>query len=153
MKKSVVTLSVNGAEHELLIAPNKVLLEVLREALQLTGPPGVLSESIAMEFTLPAIVVGMDGTVLYRSAGEGSLSGSFELVWVDRAGNETEVDPSGQINPALTGGLRLSPDGSRVAFDQINDQGSSDIFVKRLPDGPPTRITFVDGFARRPVWK
>lgn len=37
MKKRIVTLTVNGAGHELLIAPNKLLLEVLREDLSMTG--------------------------------------------------------------------------------------------------------------------
>jgi carbon-monoxide dehydrogenase small subunit len=37
MKKKIVRLRTNGTEHELLIAPNRVLLEVLREDLRLTG--------------------------------------------------------------------------------------------------------------------
>lgn len=37
MKKRVVTLKVNGRCHEMLLAPNRVLLEVLREELGLTG--------------------------------------------------------------------------------------------------------------------
>jgi carbon-monoxide dehydrogenase small subunit len=37
MRKSVVRLRVNDTEHELLVPPNKVLLEVLREDLRLTG--------------------------------------------------------------------------------------------------------------------
>ena len=37
MQKRVVTLMVNGVECEVLMAPNKVLLEVLRENLELTG--------------------------------------------------------------------------------------------------------------------
>ena len=35
--KQTLNLVVNGREHELLIAPSKVLLEVLREELRLTG--------------------------------------------------------------------------------------------------------------------
>jgi len=37
MKKQIVSLTVNGVEHELLVSPNRVLLEVLREDLRLTG--------------------------------------------------------------------------------------------------------------------
>ena len=37
MKKDIVTLAVNGVEHELALAPNQTLLEVLREQLRLTG--------------------------------------------------------------------------------------------------------------------
>jgi aerobic-type carbon monoxide dehydrogenase small subunit (CoxS/CutS family) len=37
MEKHVVRLRVNDAEHEFLVSPNRVLLEVLREDLRLTG--------------------------------------------------------------------------------------------------------------------
>lgn len=37
MRKTVVRLKVNDADYELLVPPNKVLLEVLREDLRLTG--------------------------------------------------------------------------------------------------------------------
>lgn len=37
MNRRVVKLSVNGRVHELLVAPNRLLLEVLREDLNLTG--------------------------------------------------------------------------------------------------------------------
>lgn len=37
MQKRVIRLRVNDTEHELLVAPNRVLLEVLREDLRLTG--------------------------------------------------------------------------------------------------------------------
>lgn len=37
MKKQLLELTVNGEEHQLLIDPQRTLLEVLRESLQLTG--------------------------------------------------------------------------------------------------------------------
>ncbi len=37
MKKRVIELNVNGESHELLVSPNRTLLEVLREDLELTG--------------------------------------------------------------------------------------------------------------------
>jgi len=37
MQKRIVKLNVNGVNHELLVAPNKLLLEVLREELAMTG--------------------------------------------------------------------------------------------------------------------
>ena len=37
MKKQVITLTVNGIEHELLVKPNATLTQVLREDLELTG--------------------------------------------------------------------------------------------------------------------
>ena len=37
MKKRVIELNVNGQAHELLVGPNRTLLEILREDLGLTG--------------------------------------------------------------------------------------------------------------------
>jgi len=37
MKKQILRMTVNGVEHEVLVEPNQVLLEVLRENLRLTG--------------------------------------------------------------------------------------------------------------------
>jgi carbon-monoxide dehydrogenase small subunit len=37
MEKRIVSLTVNGEEYEALVAPNRTLLEVLRENLYLTG--------------------------------------------------------------------------------------------------------------------
>ena len=37
MEKRIVSLTVNGEEYEAIVAPNRTLLEVLRENLQLTG--------------------------------------------------------------------------------------------------------------------
>lgn len=37
MKKHVIHLTVNGVDHDLLVAPNRTLVQVLREELNLTG--------------------------------------------------------------------------------------------------------------------
>lgn len=37
MKKQAITLSINGRDHDLLIAPNRTLAQALREDLGLTG--------------------------------------------------------------------------------------------------------------------
>lgn len=37
MKKRILNITINEVEHEVLVAPNKVLLELLREDLGLTG--------------------------------------------------------------------------------------------------------------------
>jgi carbon-monoxide dehydrogenase small subunit len=37
MEKRIVSLTVNGEEHETIVAPNQTLLEVLRDDLHLTG--------------------------------------------------------------------------------------------------------------------
>ena len=48
-------------------------------------------------------------------------------------------------------GLRLSPDGSRVAFTNSTD-GNIDIWTKTLPNGPMSRLTFDEGPEQLPAW-
>jgi xanthine dehydrogenase YagT iron-sulfur-binding subunit len=37
VEKQILKMTVNGVDHERLVAPNALLLEVLREDLRLTG--------------------------------------------------------------------------------------------------------------------
>ena len=80
----------------------------------------------------------------------GGTLGSRRVVWVSREGGITPVDhawdPQGVIESAY-----LSPDGKSVAVGLQRD-GRRDIWVKRLPDGPFSRITFGDTSSVRPAW-
>ena len=74
--------------------------------------------------------------------------GPRRLVWVDRAG--TVVDPTDLIAPTLAG-LRLSPDGTRVAY--VSREGSnSDVWVQDLQRATRTRLTDGPALDGRPVW-
>ena len=55
-------------------------------------------------------------------------------------------DPQGVIESA-----RLSPDGKAVAVG-LSREGRRDIWVKQLPEGPFSRITFGDTSSVRPSW-
>lgn len=81
-------------------------------------------------------------------AGEASQEG--ELLEVDRHGQATVLDST--LVPASlgAGGVSVAPDGKRVALVQANTQGT-DVYVKQLPNGPVTRLTF-GGHASRPSW-
>ncbi|HTC77632.1 MAG TPA: 2Fe-2S iron-sulfur cluster-binding protein, partial [Terriglobales bacterium] len=57
MKKELIELKVNGRMRELAVAPSKVLLEVLREDLQLTGSKRGCDDS-----SCGACTVLVDGT-------------------------------------------------------------------------------------------
>lgn len=81
-------------------------------------------------------------------------AGRFEMVWLDRSGsptplnmgNDLQIDPGGG-NP----GWALSPDNSRLAIGLLTPSGG-DIWVKELPTGPLSRVTF-DSFPDiRPRW-
>lgn len=87
------------------------------------------------------------GTLVYTS---GSTLGSRRPVWVSREGAVSPVDqawdPQGQI-----GNIALSPDNEQLAVELARN-GKADIWVKQLPAGPFSRITFGDTAAVRPAW-
>ncbi len=57
MKKQLITLKINGRTHELAIEPNKLLLDVLRQDLGLTGSKRACDDS-----SCGACTVQLDGT-------------------------------------------------------------------------------------------
>jgi len=115
--------------------------------LALTGPPIALYEGLASDPFSAAVALSDAGTLVYQTAGRAS---SREMVWVTRDGLATPVDsawkPDGTIaSPAL------SPNGRAMALELSKD-GKSDIWVKELPAGPFSRLTFGDTAHVRPSW-
>ena len=85
------------------------------------------------------------GVLAYQTAARPS-----RLVWLDRAGKET-----GQLGePAVVkGGLRISPDGARVAVDIENPTtGTSDVWVFEPARGVATRLHSDPVDEVMPVW-
>jgi serine/threonine-protein kinase len=72
------------------------------------------------------------------------------VVWVSREGGITPVDPNWDPQGVIESAY-LSPDGKAVAVGLQRD-GRRDIWIKRLPDGPFSRITFGDTSSGRPAW-
>ncbi|MGK2960818.1 MAG: protein kinase domain-containing protein [Gemmatimonadaceae bacterium] len=87
--------------------------------------------------------VSRSGTVVYVP---GSTV-SREVVWVSRDGTVSSIDTT-WVGAFKT--LALSPDGGRLAITVGGNDGDA-LWVKRLPSGPVTRLTFVGG-SDRPVW-
>ena len=114
-----------------------------------------LEDGIRTVLGLAEATLGADGTLLYVR-GQATVSPG-RLVWVDRDGNTSAVDPDFSFpGMPLNGGIRLSPDGDRLAMSLPGEADeavfSGDVYVKRLPTGPAARITF-EGFSnRRPSW-
>jgi carbon-monoxide dehydrogenase small subunit len=52
MKKIPIVLHVNGEEHDIFISPNRTLLEVLREELELTGTKESCGEGVCGSCTV-----------------------------------------------------------------------------------------------------
>ena len=93
---------------------------------------------------------------LYYSADGGGAAGSFarQLAWVTRTGQASAVDPEWIFfrGSNFFQGWSLSPEGSRVALRE-STQGGYDIWIKQLPAGPRSRLTFDDAMDKMPVWE
>ena len=115
------------------------------------GAPAVIADGVAVgAFGGADIALSGDGTLVYMA---GTLTAELgRAVWVDRVGTVTAVDPSWQFDPGMPeAALAVSPDGTRLAA-KISTEAGEDIWVKELPDGPLSRLTFDDGLDRRPRW-
>ena len=95
------------------------------------------------------------GRAVFSAAGNGMLvygsvaGGGARLTWMGRGGERLETlgDPGAGFN------LALSPDGNRVALQIVAAQVQiSDIWVRDLARGIPTRLTFHPSFHAVPVW-
>ncbi len=86
------------------------------------------------------------GTIVYRP----SIAAPRRIAWVARDGK----DLGDALPPApWTGGLRLSPDGTRVAASQwVLNAGSTDVWVHDLRTNTPTRVTDDEVLDNWPAW-
>ena len=91
--------------------------------------------------------VSDNGTLVYTSGGSAAVNSAW---WVNRDGRATQIDstwdPQGNI-----GNLALSPDGKSLAVGVLRS-AAQDIWVKQLPVGPFSRLTFGDTVHFRPSW-
>ena len=121
---------------------------------ELTGPAVPVAEELAIDPPSGvSYAVSQSGTLIYRAGGVAvAEQGTLRALWVTRSGDEEPVDPSWRFNfPFPDLGLRLSPDGARLALSTSVD-GNVDIWVKQLPDGPLERLTFDDEVETDPFW-
>ena len=121
------------------------------ERLELTGPPIPLAEGLRPRQGARAYYsVSNTGTLAYSSGSVGDVR--YEPIWVTREGQETVIDPNWSFDPGSNNrGLALSPDGTELAVT-ILDDGNYDIWIKQLPAGPLSRLTFDDEWDVRPRW-
>jgi len=122
-------------------------------SLQATGAPIAVLDSVAVVGTDPLVGISQSGMLLMRSGSAVDFQ-EFELVWVDQSGSETAVDSSWTFrltNFAGNHGWRLSPDGRRLAIGLASGSGD-DIWIKQLPRGPLSRVSFDAGAEYRPRW-
>jgi serine/threonine-protein kinase len=115
--------------------------------LETTGPPIALYEGLETNPFGAGISISDGGTLVYPTASQSSLR---EVVWVTRDGVMSRVDSAWKLDGTITD-LSLSPNGRALAITLANN-GSSAIWVKQLPTGPFSRLTFGDTAALRPTW-
>jgi serine/threonine-protein kinase len=117
------------------------------------GTPIAIEDGIRTTAGVAEAAFGPDATLLYARGGGAAAPAS--LVWIDRGGDDSPVeDGFNLVGVPLNGGMRLSPDGTRLALSTVGEAGSTgqDIYVKRLPAGPAARVTFGGASNRRPTW-
>jgi eukaryotic-like serine/threonine-protein kinase len=117
--------------------------------LEVTGTPIALLEGVGVRaggFSID-MAISRSGTLVYTTGG---AIGARRAVWVTREGGATLVDPSWDPQGTIDA-MSLSPDEKTLAV-ALSRNGKSDIWVKALPAGPFSRITFSDTGSTRPVW-
>jgi serine/threonine-protein kinase len=134
------------AEGTLLAAPFD------QESLSLTGDPVAVVQGVRVPVNGRVdLVVSSNGTLMY-STGPATGGNEHELAWVTREGQGAAVDPGWTFNPGdANHGLALSPEADRVAL-RIQTDAGSDIWIKELPGGPLSRLTFHEAPERMPRW-
>jgi serine/threonine-protein kinase len=120
-------------------------------SLERRGAPVPVLDGIKVDRgVVPDFTLSKSGTLLLA---EGTGGGGFltEAVWVDRLGTVTPVDPDWTFNAVGIAGWALSPDGTRLAIKILGETGD-DIWIKQLPRGPVSRLTFDESPDVRPRW-
>ena len=121
--------------------------------LALTGRPVLLARGLVhAAFGAADLAVSSRGALLYVT-GKGNTAAI--PTWVSRDGSSAPVDPTWK--DIFADRVALSPDGTRLAVylgvpNATTSSRSEDIWVKRLPSGAMSRLTFEGDQNRFPSW-
>jgi len=115
-------------------------------SVKVRGDGTIIEQDVEFDVSSGAaqFAVAENGVLVYAPGG--GVRGD-QPVWVDRKGNATPIDSTwrGQFSS-----LSLSPNGGHLAVSLLGSDGGQ-IWVKELPTGPLTRLTF-DTPAYREEW-
>ena len=101
--------------------------------LKLVGEPSPIVDGVLLAANGRAAFAVSDAGVLAYRTGEATRS----LVWVDRSGKVS--DPIGSLNANTD--VRLSPDGTRVAFHQPTRDGADDVYIYDIGQKITSQLT------------
>jgi Tol biopolymer transport system component len=120
------------------------------KSLETTGPAVPVLQGVKVDGgTVAQFAVSRGGTLLMTT---GPASSRLQLVWVTRTGAATPVDSSWTFDPGAANlGWTLSPDGKRLAT-RIHTSAGDNIWIKQLPHGPLSRLTFDSAGDYFPHW-
>ncbi len=135
--------------HLLVVTADGKLLAIPFDAgkMTLTGPPVAMYDGLEINPFYAGISISNDGTLVYPTA---SQSSTREIVSVTRDGIASRVDSAWKVGGTITD-LSMSPNGRSLAITLLHN-GSRDLWVKQLPTGPFSRLTFGDTSFMRPTW-
>ncbi|HET8834429.1 MAG TPA: LpqB family beta-propeller domain-containing protein, partial [Gemmatimonadales bacterium] len=117
--------------------------------LEMTGAPVALLEGIGVRnngFNVD-FSIAHNGTLAYTTGG---TQATRRARWTGREGGMTPIDPAWDPQGVIESAA-LSPDGKAIAVALTRD-GRRDVWIKRLPAGPFSRLTFSDTSSGRPAW-
>ena len=125
-------------------------------SLRTRGTPVPLLRGVSLlAGILPAVAISSSGTLVIKTGQPAdSPTENSSLVWVDRAGAITPLDSTWNFRlaqPEGNYGWSISPDGRRLVINLTTNSGD-DIWVKELPHGPVSRLTFDSASEYRPRW-
>jgi eukaryotic-like serine/threonine-protein kinase len=116
------------------------------EKLVVTGEPKPIAMNIGAANNTYPFSVSNNGILLYHSNDQSTLS---ELSFVDRAGEK--IQSIGQLGGYFD--IDLSPDETKIAYATIAENALAwDIWIYDLKRNVPTRLTFGEGRAGKPLW-
>ncbi len=135
--------------HLLVVTADGKLLAAPFDPVKVTlkGSPVALLEGLRSSPFEVNLAVSTTGTLVYASGGS---SGSTHPMWVSRDGTASPVDSAWDPQGPITS-VALSQNGKTLAVGLVRG-AAQDIWVKQLPGGPFSRVTFGDSAHFRASW-